>query len=324
MRTIALEEHFVSPDFVSGPGKEFMARWRSGGPRGMQIHDRLLEVGDKRIAEMDAAGLDVQVLSLNSPGVEQAEAADQIAVARESNDFLAGAIKRHPTRLVGLAALPIAAPDRAAEELERAIHKLGFKGTLINGHTRGRYLDDKFFWPILERADALNVPVYLHPTIPTKAVVDALYGGFSPAVTATLSGGAWGWHIETAVHLIRMILGGVFDKFPKLQVVIGHLGEGIPFMLPRMNRNLPPEMTKLARPLGAYFRENVHYTFGGFNFPATFANLVQEVGIDRIMFSVDYPYGSMEEALAFLKQLPVSPADRERIAHGNAETLYRL
>src|SRR6185312_7607127 len=144
-----------------------------------------------------------------------------------ANDFLAGAIKRHPTRLVGLAALPIAAPDRAAEELERAIHKLGFKGTLINGHTRGRYLDDKFFWPILERADALNVPVYLHPTIPTKAVVDALYGGFSPAVTATLSGGAWGWHIETAVHLIRMILGGVFDKFSKLQVVIGHLGEGI-------------------------------------------------------------------------------------------------
>src|SRR6185503_14353338 len=182
----------------------------------------------------------------------------------------------------------------------------------------------KFFWPILERADALNVPVYLHPTIPTKAVVDALYGGFSPAVTATLSGGAWGWHIETAVHLIRMILGGVFDKFPTLQVVIGHLGEGIPFMLPRLNRNLPTEMTKLARPVGAYLRENVHYTFGGFNFPGTFMNLLLEVGVDRIMFSVDYPYGSMKEALAFLQHLPVTPADRERIAHGNAEKLYKL
>ena len=240
MRTIALEEHFVSPAFVSGPGKQFMERWRSGGPHGMRIHDRLLEVGDQRIAEMDAAGLDVQMLSLNSPGVEQADVAEQIAVAREANDFLAEKVKKHPTRLVGLAALPVAAPDKAAEELERTIRQLGFKGTLINGHTRGRYLDDKFFWPILERADALNVPVYLHPTIPPKAVVEALYSGFSPPVTATLSGGGWGWHIETAVHLIRMILGGVFDKFPKLQVVVGHLGEGIPFMMPRMNRNLPP------------------------------------------------------------------------------------
>jgi len=167
------------------------------------------------------------------------------------------------------------------------------------------------------------VPLYLHPTIPPKAVVEASYSGFSPPVTAILSGGGWGWHIETAVHLIRMILGGVFDKFPTLQVVIGHLGEGIPFMLPRMNRNLPVEVTKLARPLGAYLRENVHYTFGGFNFPATFTDLLQEVGVDRIMFSVDYPYGSMQEALAFLKQLPVTDADRERIAHGNAERLYQ-
>jgi predicted TIM-barrel fold metal-dependent hydrolase len=249
--------------------------------------------------------------------------ADQIAVTREANDFLAEAIKKHPTRLAGFAVLPVAAPDQAAEELERAIRQLGFKGTLINGHTRGRYLDDKFFWPIFERADALNVPVYLHPAIPPKAVVDALYGGFSPAVTATLSGGGWGWHIETAVHLIRMILGGVFDRFPKLQVVIGHLGEGLPFMLPRMNRNLPVEMTKLARPFGAYLRENVHYTFGGFNFLPTFMNLLLEVGVDRIMFSVDYPYGSMQEARAFLESLPLSPADRERIAHGNAERLYR-
>ena len=324
MRTIALEEHFVSPVFASGPGKEFMERLKSSGPRGARICDQLQEVGDTRIAEMDAAKIDVQLLSLNSPGVEQSEPAEQISVARESNDFLAEAIKRHPTRLAGFAVLPIAAPDKAAEELDRAINKLGFKGTLINGHTRGRYLDDKFFWPIFERAVALNVPVYLHPTIPPKAVVEASFGGFSPPVVATLSGGGWGWHIETGVHLIRMILGGVFDKFPKLQVVIGHLGEGIPFMLPRMNRNFPTEMTKLARPVGAYLRENVHYTFGGFNFPATFMDLLLEVGVDRIMFSIDYPYGSMAEARAFLEHLPVSPGDRERIAHGNAEKLYRL
>jgi predicted TIM-barrel fold metal-dependent hydrolase len=273
---------------------------------------------------MDAAGIDMQVLSLNSPGVEQAEAAEQVSIAVESNDFLLEAVKKHPKRFAAFAALPVAAPDKAAQELERRVRQQGFKGTLINGHTRGRYLDDKFFSPILERAQALNVPIYLHPTMPPKAVVEASFGGFSPQVTAMLATGGWGWHIETAVHLIRMILGGVFDRHPRLQVVIGHLGEGIPFMLPRLNRNLPKELTKLERPVAAYLRENVHYTFGGFNFPATFLNLLLEVGVDRIMFSVDHPYGSMAEARAFLQQLPVSEADRERIAHGNAEKLLGL
>jgi predicted TIM-barrel fold metal-dependent hydrolase len=143
-------------------------------------------------------------------------------------------------------------------------------------------------------------------------------------VSAMFAGPAWGWHIETAVHLIRLILGGVFDRYPKLQIVIGHLGEGLPFMLPRLHKNLPPAATKLNRPIGDYLRENVHYTFGGFNFPATFLDLLLEVGAGRIMFSVDYPYGSMTEACAFLQQLPVSDADRERIAHGNAETLLGL
>jgi predicted TIM-barrel fold metal-dependent hydrolase len=324
MRTITLEEHFVSPGFLAGPGRDFTDRLRNSGPRGAKIYDQLRDVGDKRIAEMDAAGIDVQALSLNSPGVEQSDAAVQISIARESNDFLAEAVKKYPKRFAAFAALPIAAPEQAAEELERRVKQQGFKGTLINGHTRGRYLDDKFFSPILERADALSIPIYLHPTIPPKPVVDASYGGFSPPVTAMLAAAGWGWHIETAVHLIRMILGGVFDRYPKLQVVIGHLGEGIPFMLPRLNKNLQPEMTKLQRPMGEYLRQNVHYTFGGFNFPATFQNLLQEVGVGRIMFSVDHPYGSMAEARAFLEKLPIGEADKERIAHGNAERLYGL
>ena len=324
MRTITLEEHFISPGFLAGPGKEFTERLRNSGPHGARICELLQEVGDKRVAEMDAAGIDVQVLSLNSPGVEQAEVAEQISISRESNDFLIDAIKKHPTRFAGLASLPIAAPDKAAEELEVRVRQQGFKGTLINGHTRGRYLDDKFFSPILERADALNVPIYLHPTIPPKAVVEASFGGFAPAVSAMFAGPGWGWHIETAVHLIRMILGGVFDRHPKLQIVVGHLGEGIPFMAPRLDKNLPKEMTKLERPFGAYLRENVHYTFGGFNFPATFLNCLLEVGAERIMFSVDHPYGSMKEARSFLEHLPVSPANRERIAHGNAERLFKV
>lgn len=324
MRTITLEEHFTSPAFLAGPGREFMGRMRSSGPRGAKAVERLSDVGDRRIAEMDAAGIDMQVLSLNSPGVEQAEAAEAISVAREANDFLAEAVSRNPRRFAGFASLPIQAPVEAAEELERRVRQQAFKGALINGHTRGRYLDDKFFWPILERAEALDVPIYLHPTIPPKPVVEASYGGFSPAVTALLAGPGWGWHIETAVHLIRMILGGVFDRYPKLQVVVGHLGEGVPFMLPRLHGNMPPEATKLDRPIGDYLRENVHYTFGGFNFPATFLNLLLEVGAGRIMFSVDYPYGSMAEARAFLEHLPVSDADRARIAHGNAEQLLGL
>ena len=324
MKTITLEEHFVSPGFVAGPGREWIEQLRNSGARGTRIFGQLQEVGDGRIAEMDAAGIDVQVLSLNSPGVEQADVAEQVAIARESNDFLADIVKKNPKRFAGFAALPVAAPEQAADELDRSVRQQGFKGTLINGHSRGRYLDDKFFWPILERAEAFNVPIYLHPTVPPKPVADVLYGGFSPAVSRTFAAAGWGWHIETAVHLIRMILGGVFDKYPKLQVVIGHLGEGIPFMLPRLDRMIPMEMAKLARPLGAYLRENVHYTFAGFNFPATFLDLLLEVGVERIMFSVDHPYGSMAEARTFLDNIPVSAADRESIAHGNAEHLFKL
>jgi predicted TIM-barrel fold metal-dependent hydrolase len=324
MRTIAVEEHFVTPAFVQGPGKGFLDRFKNSGPRGALIAERLADLGDKRLAEMDAAGIDVQVLSLNSPGVEQAEPAEAIACARDANDVLADAIGRHPTRFAGFAALPVQAPQEAAAEFERCVRKLGFKGANINGHTRGRYLDDPFFSPILECAEALDVPIYLHPTVPPKMVADALYGGFSSAVTGVLASSGWGWHIETAVHLLRMILGGVFDRHPKLQVAIGHMGEAIPFMLPRLNRNLSPQITALARPFGDYLRQNVHYTFGGFNFTPTFLNLLLEIGVDRIMFSVDYPYGSMEEAKSFLRHIPVSDADRERIAHANAERLLGL
>ena len=246
-------------------------------------------------------------------------------MARDINDIVADAVRRHPTRFAGFANLATAAPDTAADELERMVRKHGFKGGWFNGHTRGRYVDDEFFWPILERAEALKVPIYIHPARPPQPVVDAYYtGNFSAEVTARLATGGWGWHIETAIHVLRLILGGALDRYPRLQIIIGHLGETLPFMLPRMNRTLSTEVTKLQRPLGAYFRENIHYTVSGFNFLATFMDLLLEVGVDRIMFSADYPFGSMIEARTFLDQLPVSPADRERIAHGNAEVLMGI
>ena len=273
---------------------------------------------------MDAAGIDMQVVSLTAPGVEQMEAADAIAMARDTNDVLAAAIKSHPARISGFASVPTGTPDKAAAELERRSRQQKFAGAVINGHNRGRYLDDKFYWPILECAESLSAPIYLHPTRPPQPVIDASFGGFSPLVTELFSGPGWGWHIETAVHVIRMILGGVFDRFPKLQIVIGHLGEGLPFMFQRVDI-MATEFTKLKRPVSAYLRDNLHYTFSGFNFSPTFLDLLLELGgVDRIMFSADHPYQPMAKARAFLEQIPVSAADRERIAHGNAEKLFKV
>jgi predicted TIM-barrel fold metal-dependent hydrolase len=248
-----------------------------------------------------------------------------VEIARSANDFLSAAIERHPSRFAGLAVLPTAAPDLAADELKRMVSQHGFRGAVINGHIQGRYLDDKFFWPIMEQAEALQVPIYLHPAPPPQSVIDTYYtGNFSAEVTRMLSTAGWGWHIETAVHILRLILSGVFDRYPKLQIIIGHMGEALPFMLPRIDLVLQPNLTKLQRPMAAYLRENIHYTFSGFNFTATFLELLLQVGVDRIMFSADYPYGSMEKGRAFLSQLPISDADREKIAHFNAERLLRL
>jgi len=266
----------------------------------------------------------MQVLSLTAPGVEQMEAEGAIALARDTNDYLADAINKNPSRFAGLAALPTGAPEKAAAELERRVRQHGFKGAVINGHNRGRYLDDKFYWPVLECAETLNVPIYLHPTPPPAPVLETYYGGFAPMATEMLAGGVWGWHIETAVHVIRLIFGGVFDRFPNLQIVIGHMGEGLPFFLQRFDI-VPSAVTKLRHPINAYLRQNVHYTFSGFNFPPAFLDLFLELGgIDRIMFSADHPYQSMAQARAFLEQIPVSAADKERIAHGNAEKLFGL
>jgi len=323
MRTITLEEHYATEIFIKGPGYHLKGQAREGGHP--ELIDQLCDLGDHRIADMDAAGIDVQVLSLTAPGVQQLDETEAVALARDANDGLADAVRHHPSRFAGFATLPTIAPEIAADELERMVREHGFKGAVINGHTRGRYLDDESFWPILERAEALQAPIYLHPTPPPQPVIEASYtGNFEPEVTGRLSTAAWGWHIETATHVLRLILSGAFDRYPGLQFIIGHLGESLPFMLPRLDFTLPTDATKLDRPIGAYLSENLHYTFSGFNWIQPFLDLLLQVGVDRIMFSADYPYGSMASARAFLDQLPVSPADKHRIAHGNAERLLRL
>ena len=329
LRTIALEEHYATTAFMRGPGRQLEESAESveadlpASARSEELIDKLRDIEDGRIADMDAADIDVQVLSLTAPGVEQLDASEARELAHDANNRLADAVRRHPDRFMGFAALPTPTPDAAADELERTVDEYGFDGAVINGHTKGLYLDDEFFWPILDRAEELRVPLYLHPTPPTNTVTDALYtGNFAPPVANMLATASWGWHIDTALHVVRLVLSGAFDRYPDLQLVVGHLGESLPFMLPRLESTLPREATGLDRPIGAYFRDNLYYTISGFNYLPPFHDLFSQVGADRILFSTDYPYASMEEARAFLDRLPVSPADREKIAHENAERLF--
>jgi predicted TIM-barrel fold metal-dependent hydrolase len=256
--------------------------------------------------------------------VETLEAAQAVPLARDANDLLAAAIRRHPDRFAGFATLPTPAPDAAAVELERAVTKLGLKGALINGRTDGRFLDDPFFWPIFESAEHLGVPIYLHPAAPTRTVWEASFEGLPPAVGHWLSIAGWGWHIDTGLHALRLIVAGVFDRYPKLQLVIGHMGEAIPFMLERTNLTLSKTVTGLDREVKEYFTENFHVTTSGFFSCPPLICLLLVVGADRVLFAVDYPYSSNEEGRAFLDGAPVSQADREKIGHANAERLLGL
>jgi predicted TIM-barrel fold metal-dependent hydrolase len=318
MRTIALEEHHASPEYLDQVEGERPQQDQPG------FLSRLCDVGPGRIAAMDEAGIDVQVLALAVPGVEQLDPATAVTLARQENDKRGAVVAEHAGRFAGFATVPTPDPAAAADELERTVREYGFVGAMVNGHTQGRYLDHPDFRPLLARAEALRVPLYLHPAPPPQAVIDASYSGFSHDVTFRLANWGWGWHIDTGLHVLRLVVGGVFDRFPDLQVVVGHLGEGLPAMLDRIDMAFPPDVTGLARPAGEYFRSNVHYTTSGFNYDVVFLSLLLQVGADRIMFSTDYPYWPMAESRAFLDRLPVSPQDRAAIAHGNAERLLGL
>lgn len=325
MRTIALEETYATPKFMQAQARTQNLDPNEVPPGFDRTIKQLIDVGKGRIEEMDQAGIDIQVLSLFSPGVEQMDAAIAVDVAHDANNYIAHAIQHHPTRFAGFAALPTAVPETAADELECMVKEHGFKGAVINGHVNGRYFDDEFFWPIFECAEALKVPIYLHPTMPPQPVIEASYtGNFSQEVSTILARNAWGWHIETAIHILRIILSGAFDQYPGLQLIIGHMGEALPFMLPRINDSLPKETIKLERSMSSYLRENINYTFSGLNYTQTFLDLFLQVGVDRIMFSTDYPFVPMEDTRKFLDRLPVSTADKEKIAHGNAESLLGL
>ena len=318
MRTIALEEHFWTAELASPPGTGPAAVW---GPR---IGDQLGDLGALRLTDMDANGIDLQVISHAPPAAQGLAGAEGLARAREANDQLAAAVSAHPDRFAGFATLPTADPQAAADELERATGELGFLGALVNSTlgTNGAFLDDARFEPLLDRFERLDVPLYLHPAPPPATLREALYGGLPSAVATRLATAAWGWHAEAGLHVLRMVATGVFDRHPGLRLIVGHCGEMLPFMLARIDVVLRAD--GLALPPSEDFTRNVWVTTSGlFSIPPVMCT-VQVLGIDRVLFSVDYPFGSNAAGRALLDTLPLSRDDRARIAGGNAERVLGL
>jgi predicted TIM-barrel fold metal-dependent hydrolase len=302
---------------------EVTARLREH-PRMRGIETALADIGEQRLADMDAAGIDVQVLSHTVPGAEAPEPGQAARAAAEVNDALAATIGAHPDRFAGFATLPMQDPEQAAVELERAVRDLGLCGTMINGMTVGEFLDAPQFLPVLECAQDLDVPVYLHPALPPEPVAKAYYSGLEPEVGGLLAMAGWGWHAETALHTLRLIVSGVFDRLPRLQLIIGHMGEMIPFALDRIDRALTPVTPQLRQPIPDYFQTNIHITTSGYTAIAPLQCALSVLGADRILFSVDYPYLSNQAARTLLDTAPLSSADREKIAHGNADRVLHL
>ena len=325
MKIVALEEHFVT-DEIMWLGGAVKPRWRdpSAGfmPPGGDMAARLHDLGDERVRLMDESGVDVQVLSLTTPGVQNLEADDARDAASRVNDLIAATVVERPNRFQGFATLPTPDPAAAARELERAVTRLGLRGAMIFGRTRDRNADAPEFLPICEAAASLRVPLYLHPQVPDQPVRASCYSGLGDGIDLNLAMGGIGWHYETGVQLLRMILSGVFDRFPDLQVIVGHWGEVVLFYLERIDV-LSKIAKKLQRPVPDYFRSNVYVTPGGILSPRYLRWATEMVGIDRILFATDYPYVYQGDgaARAFLEGADLSDEDRNKIAHGNWERL---
>ncbi|ADU01942.1 MULTISPECIES: amidohydrolase family protein [Mycolicibacterium] len=319
MRVIAIEEHYAHPGLQPA---EALANLRKH-PQLARIQDKLEDLGAGRLADMDAAGIDMQVLSHTVPGAEALPAAQAVDVVRQTNDDLAEVIAAHPDRFAGFAALPMRDPQAAATELQRAVGTLGFCGAMINGLIEGRFLDHPDFTPLLSTAADLGVPLYLHPSFPPPQVAQIYFGGLPPVLADLLATAGWGWHAETALHVLRLISTGVFDRLPELRVIVGHMGEMIPFALARIDTVLSP-MTELRQPVAQYFQTNVWFTTSGYTTFPPLQCALSTVGIDRLIFSVDYPYTDNASARALLDTAPISPVDREKLAHATVEALLRV
>ena len=338
-KRIAAEEAFATPELFH----RYRALLREGGhgdpgfaslwgfylgnqsPRLQQIIARMQDLDAMRIQDMDDTGIAMQILSLTAPGVQIFDRETAVALAQSSNDQLAEAIRRHPQRFAGLAAIAPQDPEAAARELERGVRTLGLKGAIVNSHTHGEYLDDPKFWPIFEATEALDIPVYIHPTTPSPAMI-------APFLERGLDGAVFGFAVETGLHLLRLVVAGVFDRFPKLRIVVGHLGEGLPYWLFRIDfmhrasvaAGRYPSQPKLQRKPSEYLKENVYVTTSGMAWEPPILYAQSVLGMDRVLYAMDYPYQFVPEEVQVTDNLPIGGGDKKRLYQTNAEQVFRL
>jgi 2,3-dihydroxybenzoate decarboxylase len=314
MKKIALEEHFMSPGLV-----DYWQATMADVPRPIydKIFAALTDFDDIRLKAMDSAGIEKAVLSVAGPGVQvEPNVAVANKAAAEANDFLAEQIARHPTRYLGFAHIALQDPNAAARELERCV-KMGFKGAMINGHSLGHYLDERQFDPFWAKAEELGAPIYLHPADPVEQY--ATYGDYNEIKRAT-----WGWGVETGTHTLRMIFGGVFDRFPKALLLLGHLGESLPYMLWRIDSRAKLYGVELKREPSDYIRNNIAVTISGMYSPEPLHCAVSALGASRVMFSADFPFEDIKEAGHFMDDVAIDTELREAVAWRNAALILNI
>ena len=306
-KIIALEEHFTSPKLRAMRGEKDTA-----------VQRKLDDLDALRIRDMDEAGIDCQVISENNPATQNLDAETAVTLARASNDVLHEAVRAHPDRFAGFATLPTPDPKAAADELERAVIKLGFKGAMIMGLTHGRFMDDRQFRPIFERAAALDVPLYIHPTPPHPAVQEAYFKEYPALAVAPL-----GFTLETLTHTVRLVVSGLFDEYPTLKIIVGHLGETAPYLMWRTNYLLEERMP-MPRSFADYYREHFWLTTSGAFSDAALTCAIAEMGVERILFSVDWPFIPNVAGRQWLDAAPVSDQARALIFGANARKLLKI
>ena len=312
---------------IDDPGFESLWGFYLGSrsPRATQIIARLQDLGEQRLADMDATGIDRQIISLTSPGVQVFDAATATAIARDCNDELAEAVRREPQRYSGLTAVAPQNPPAAAAEIERGMRRLGLKGVIINSHTQGEYLDDPKFSELLAAAEAENAPIYLHPNTPSNGLI-------APLLERGLDGAIYGFAVETGMHMLRIIVSGVFDRFPRLRIVLGHLGEALPFWLFRLDymhratvaSQRYAHMRPLQRRISDYLRENVYVTTSGMAWAPAIRFCQQVLGSDRVLYAMDYPYQFVAEEVTATDQVPLTDLERRQLFQLNAEHVFAL
>jgi hypothetical protein len=320
MKTITLEEHFVTTEFLKATdalGEEMPGEIA-------RVREKLLDLGEVRLRAMDEGDVTVQVLSLAAHGLDKLTAQNANSVLGSVHDEAAAAVRAHPDRFAAFATPGLRNVPAAIKEIERAITQLGFKGVLIDGTIDNKFLDAPEFFPLLESIQSLDVPLYIHPAPPPSAVNDIYYTGLPGNTGFLLSIAGWGWHSETAIHILRLILSGVLDRLPKLQIIIGHMGEMLPFALARSNAVLSSGAKHLKRSIAEAFAQQVHITTSGYFTRPPFDCARTVVGLDRMMYSVDYPFSPTTNGRNFLAQLELNDSDLSALTHGNAARLLKL